>query len=224
MDKRKKQIAAVIVSVLLIAAVGVFAALGARHGASASEEENPYMHSVGDLYKEASENPSSTVVARYHDIEITEDTVEYYQKARAQSTLTEVAPTKREIAESLIRNTILLEEAKARGLAATEEEIEGELETVRSNYEKYEYARETIDAFCDGAGITFEEYMEGLREQQPNHIARVKLSWQIAQEWCDEHGVEYSRSQPPEGMQEAVEAELDRIVAAHMGEAVFFVD
>lgn len=47
-----------------------------------------------------------------------------------------------------------------------------------------------LDMFLIGAGITFDEYLQLLREDAPAVIAKQKLLDAVGMEYCDANGIE----------------------------------
>ena len=129
----------------------------------------------------------------------------------------------REVVDDLLKNALLLEEAEARGLTPTQEEIEQYLqETVYTAYGLLE-GKEQIDNYCASAGISFEEYVADLRGQAPRFLAKAKLKEVVMEEYCQAHGLPYDRMNPPQEAQEAVEAYQDQLLADHQGEITYYL-
>ena len=121
------------------------------------------------------------IAAVYGAHEITLEAVEHYRETVAL-TGGEAAQSDREVVDLLLRNLILSEEAERRGLAATQEEIQAQLDATRQWYEENETVRQGIDDYCAGAGISFEEYWSIMEEQLPGTIARAKLVGAVGEE------------------------------------------
>ena len=129
----------------------------------------------------------------------------------------------REVVDDLLKNALLLEEAEARGLTPTQEEIEQYLqETVYTAYELPE-GKAQIDTYCASAGISLEEYVADLRGQAPRFLAKAKLKEVVMEEYCQAHGLPYDRMNPPQEAQEAVEAYRDQLLADHQGEITYYL-
>ena len=112
----------------------------------------------------------------------------------------------REIIDRIITNVIMLEEAEKRGLTATEEEVETFLaETVYAAYEMPE-GKEIIDSYCASTGLTYEEYVQSVREQAPKIIVKAKLEEAVAREYCDANGIEFDSMNPSQEVRDAVAA------------------
>ena len=98
----------------------------------------------------------------------------YYREIFAKTRGAE--PTEREVVDEIVGNLILAQEAERLGLGATDEEVAAQLEATRQWYEENETVRMRIDDFCEGAGISVEDYYGLLAVQLPNTIARAKLT------------------------------------------------
>ncbi len=213
MKKKPLILTVIVIVVLLCAAIGI----------AAVQDQNPLFH-IGRLFQEknASMGVDSNVAAVYHGQEISMETVEYYRKARSGSEL-QGSVSDREILDEIIRNIILTEEAEARGLGATEEEVDDAIELQKQWYDEYDTVREPVDSFCAGAGITVEEYFDILREQLPRQISRSKLVSQLNEEWCAQHNAAYDAANPSQEMREAVNRQLEELVAAHLEEVTYYI-
>lgn len=143
-------------------------------------EEKPVESELGSYYEEAVDQENSetdVVMAVYKEKTVMKSVVEYQRKAQeALAGKPEgTGSSDREIVDDILKNVILQEEAEQRGLMPTEEEVEQYLqETVYAAYAMPE-GKEGIDAYCASAGITYEEYVENLRDQAPRVLAKGKL-------------------------------------------------
>ena len=102
----------------------------------------------------------------------------------------------REIVDLIVSQQILKEEAEARGMTATEEEVEQFLrDTAYVSYEMPE-RKAIIDEYCQSQGITFDEYIERLRHQAPATIIKAKLEEAVAREYCEVNGLPFDPMNP----------------------------
>ena len=190
--------------------------------AAQSAEDTPVEESLGTYYEEAMEQaeaPDDPVLAVYKDQTVLRSVVDYQKQTQVDpATLSD-----REVVDDLLKNALLLEEAEARGLTPTQEEIEQYLqETVYTAYGLLE-GKEQIDNYCASAGISFEEYVADLRGQAPRFLAKAKLKEVVMEEYCQAHGLPYDRMNPPQEAQEAVEAYQDQLLADHQGEITYYL-
>ena len=166
---------------------------------------------AGDAYKNVMENGDNSVVAAYKDNEITAAAVEYsrellqFQQIQGKNDLSD-----REIIDNFALNMMMLEDAERRGITAEESEIEQMIASANETYNLPE-GKEFFDEYCESAGITFEEYLEGLRELAPSLIIRQKLRDAIGREYCDQNGIEFTKINPPSEIGEAVDEYLDNL-------------
>ena len=116
----------------------------------------------------------------------------------------------------------MLDEAEQRGLSVTQEEVDAELAGQRKNYEEYEEVRSYIDDYCTKMGITTEQYFDTVAEQLPRVILRQRLRDTLGQEYCQQHGLEFTKVNPPEQMTEYVEQYLDGLLQAHRSEIKYY--
>lgn len=105
----------------------------------------------------------------------------------------------------------------------TEEEVEQYIqETVYAAYAMPE-GKEGIDAYCASAGITYEEYVENLRDQAPRVLAKGKLKEAIAEEYCQSHGLTYDRLNTPQEALDAVEEYMSNLLELHKEEITYYI-
>lgn len=170
-----------------------------------------------------SEANSNTIIASYNGHNITVAMVEYN---RNMNILRDEASASKhdsdlEIAEQLIANIILAEEAEKLGLSATKAEIDLMVENAIRSYSIPE-GKAILDDYCAGAGISFEEYIELLREQAPNVIARQKLKNEIGKQYCEQKGIKYTHVNPPVDMIRAQEKYIAELIEQHKDDIVYY--
>lgn len=207
-----------IVSVILILAtlgIAVYAVAGADD-----------FFSIGEFYRKAIEGQEidKEVVAIYKENEILRSAVEYMRQMNVMRDKQEAAryETDRDIINRIIENMIIVEEAERRGLAATDAEIEEMIKAAKLTYEIPE-GKKLLDSYCEGAGITIDEYYDILREQAPRTIARQKLRDEIGREYCKENGIEFTKINPPAEMVEAIDKYIAELFAANEKYIKYFI-
>lgn len=132
-------------------------------------------------------------------------------------------PSDPELLRQLVENLVLEEEAKRRGLAATQDEIDDMVQSVKDSYELPE-GKEILDNYCKNAGITLEQYFDQVREVAPSILARRKLETALGEEYCQEHGLEYTTVNPPKELTEAVEQAVDKLIQAQADEIHYYLE
>lgn len=132
-------------------------------------------------------------------------------------------PSDPELLRQLVENLVLEEEAKRRGLAATQGEIDDMVQSVKDSYELPE-GKEILDNYCKNAGITLEQYFDQVREVAPSILARRKLETALGEEYCREHGLEYTTVNPPKEMTEAVDQVIEELIEAQADEIQYFLE
>lgn len=131
-------------------------------------------------------------------------------------------PSDPELLRQLVENMVLEEEATRRGLAATQDEIDDMVQSVKDSYELPE-GKEILDNYCKNAGITLEQYFDQVREVAPSILARRKLETALGEEYCQEHGLEYTTVNPPKELTEAVEQAIEELIEAQAGEIQYYL-
>lgn len=132
-------------------------------------------------------------------------------------------PSDQELLRQLVENLVLEEEAKRRGLAATQDEIDDMVQSVKDSYELPE-GKEILDNYCKNAGITLEQYFDQVREVAPSILARRKLETALGQEYCQEHGLEYTTVNPPKELTEAVDQAIEELVQAQSDGIQYYLE
>ena len=136
---------------------------------------------------------------------------------------TQQPPSDQELLRQLVENMVLEEEAKRRGLAATQDEIDDMVQSVKDSYELPE-GKEILDNYCKNAGITLEQYFDQVREVAPSILARRKLENALGEEYCQEHGLEYTTVNPSKELTEAVDQAIEELVQTQAGEIQYYLD
>ena len=132
-------------------------------------------------------------------------------------------PSDPELLRQLVENLVLEEEAKRRGLAATQDEIDDMVQSVKDSYELPD-GKEILDNYCKNAGITLEQYFDQVREVAPSILARRKLVTALGEEYCRQHGLEYTTVNPPQELTEAVEQAMEELIQAQADEIHYYLE
>lgn len=184
---------------------------------------------AGQLFQQATGNPtdpnvSDPIVAKYKDNEIRASVVAYYKELDALKN--QNATTVRsdlEIINSIIETLILLEEAERLGLSATDEEIQSMVQNTIRAYEN-PGGKEMMDAYLAGSGMTFDEYLAKIEEQAPRTITRQKMLDHIGKQYCEEHGIEFTKLNPPAEMVAAQDAYLRNLFEQNKDNIEYYID
>ena len=162
--------------------------------------------------KQTSDDP---VVASYKDTQIHESLVPI--NVTGDKTVSDA-----DALDQILLNLIMLDEAEQRSLSVTQEEVDAEMAGQRKNYEEYEEVRAYIDDYCTKMGITTEQYFDTVAEQLPRVMLRQRLRDTLGQEYCQQHGLEFTKVNPPEQMTEYVDQYLDGLLQAHRLEIKYY--
>ena len=168
--------------------------------------------------KQTSDDP---VVATYKDTQIHESLVAY-EKQNQINVTGDKTVSDADALDQILLNLIMLDEAEQRGLSVTQEEVDAELAGQRKNYEEYEEVRSYIDDYCTKMGITTEQYFDMVAEQLPRRMLRQRLRDTLGQEYCAQHGLEFTKVNPPEQMTKYVDQYLDNLLEAHRSEIKYY--
>ena len=206
-------VCALILSVILVAGYGV-------------NSEDPYFL-AGLFFRDQEKNNTRDdgVLASYHGTNITRNMVDYQRNMnilRDEETAQEYT-TDRQIVDNLIKEKILLEEAQRLGLTATQEQIDKMVDDVWLSYSIPE-GKEMIDAYLEGAGMAFEEYVQLIEQLAPAIIAKQNVRAWVAKQYCDENGLEYPMVNPPREMLQAQDDYVENLLREKKSEVVYYID
>lgn len=81
--------------------------------------------------------------------------------------------------------------------------------------------RAYIDEYCKSAGITLDGYYAAIQDQLPRVILRQKLRNELGREYCAEHGLEFTKVNPPEDMQRYVENYLEGLLDTYRADITY---
>ena len=211
---QKKLIPIIIVIALVFIGLGIYV--------SASRNLTP-TQIMGDAYAAASSNANDPVVATYKDEQITQSVVDY-EKQNLTVMQGKTSVTDEQALNQLLQNLAMLDEAERLGLSVTQEEVEYELNGQRKIYEDNEGVREIVDDFCENAGITLEQYYASMEEQLPRTILRQKLRDALGLEYCKEHGLEFTKINPPQEMLDYVDNYLNGLLDTYRADITYYQD
>lgn len=192
----------------------------------------PIYKRMGEYFREATERkhmgPAASneplPLAEYCGEKIYQTDVEYCNKMNHLLDTGAADPqTMQETLTEILQNMVLLHEAERLGYTATQAEIDAMVENVKRTYSIPE-GKEMIEQYCAGANISVDEYFAYLEEQAPRVIARQKLLNAIGQEFCEENGLEFTKSNPPEELIEAREAYIAELFAKEEENIIYYAD
>ena len=180
------------------------------------------LHRIGGAYG-AEKSPDA--VAVYKDLTVTAGMLDYQKKLNAEADEgLQRDETDREIIDRLITGELQVEEAERLGIAATDEEISQMIADLQETYATYPESAAAIDQFCEGAGMTLEEYWADVERQTYGTISRLKLRNQVDREYCAAHGLEYTRVNQPQEVRDNFSAYLAELLEAHRDEITYYID
>lgn len=194
------------------------------------EPSNP-LYQMGKAFKslihggQDSADGEDTVLAKYGDSEITAKNVAYKKQLNmiSNSGNTDDAPTDYQIVNQIAQSMIIIEEARRRGLDATQEEIDAMISNTEYAY-SLPQGKEMLDMFLIGAGITFDEYLQLLREDAPAVIAKQKLLDAVGMEYCDANGIEFTKINPPAELLQAQQDFIEELFSQHASQIEYYID
>lgn len=170
--------------------------------------------------KEASVQEADPVVASYGETEIRQSLVDY-EKQNLQALNGNQAVTDREAAEQLLLNLAMLDEAEQLGLSVTQEEVDAAFAVQKQNYETNDEVRKYIDDWCEQTGVTIDDYFRAVQEQLSRVILRQKLRDALGQAYCKEHGLTFTKVNPPTEMESYVQDYLDGLLQKYSSKITY---
>lgn len=140
------------------------------------------------IREQKDKSDDTKVVASFREYDFTEKDINV-RLAMNRATGGEMAEkdTTEEVVEQLVIGKLMLDEAEKMGLTATEEEVERELSNLKEGYNSTPEAKEMIDEYCAGAGITLEEYWAEIEQSMPDLVSRGKLQNAMYEAFLAEH-------------------------------------
>lgn len=169
--------------------------------------ESSPLQKAGEAFREWSSNRdvSTQVLASYHghnisetDLQFEKSTLVSQEEFKTQSQISD-----RDAVNKIALGFMITEEADRRGLSATDEEVEEMLSAIKEAYTLPD-GKEMLDEYLNSAGLSFEDYLEDMRTQLPATISKQKLEDAIAKEYCDEHGIAFTKVNQPKEVSDAV--------------------
>ena len=82
--------------------------------------------------------------------------------------------------------------------------------------------KEMMDQYCEEVNLTIDEYFKYLGEQAPRTIARQKLLDAVGKEYCEEHGLTFTKVNPPKEMIDARDAYVAELFAQAQGNIIYY--
>jgi len=144
---------------------------------------------LGELSSKKQAQRDSDVVAEFNGVKITKADVEIETEVNKLMYIAE-EKSESDVLKDLLLKEICLVEAEKLELLATSEEVAEFVASQKMMYEEYEEATVAIDEYCQGAGLTLEEYWTALEERAPRIIARNEVYNKFSDEYKEEHGIE----------------------------------
>lgn len=129
----------------------------------------------------------------------------------------------KEMLMEILQNMVLYQEAIRLGYAATQSEIDALVTNNKQTYDIPE-GKAMIDQYCANADITVDEYFAYLEAQVPRTIARQKLLDAVGKQYCDQHGLTFTKVNPPKEMTDAQDAYVTELFAQAQGEIIYYTD
>lgn len=166
-------------------------------------------------------NVPNDAVASYHGEYITDAQVAYQREMGQLTSGAVMSDT--EIIEDLVMGFMMKEEAARLEVTATQEEIDAMMDSQRANYDHPDI-KPMIDEYCEGAGITVEEYYQIIAEEIPGVITKQKLRDEIGRQYCEEHGIEFTKINPPQEMVDAIDDYIQELFEQNKQDIVYYTD
>lgn len=129
--------------------------------------------------------------------------------------------TAEESLTEILQNMVLYEEAIRLGYAATQSEVDALVENSKQAYATPE-GKEMMNQYCEEVNLTIDEYFKYLGEQAPRTIARQKLLDAVGKEYCEDHGLNFTKVNPPKEMIDARDAYVAELFAQAQGDIIYY--
>lgn len=129
--------------------------------------------------------------------------------------------TDREAAEQLLLNLAMLDEAEQLGLSVTQEEVDAAFAVQKQNYENNDEVHQYIDDWCEQTGVTADDYFRAVQEQLSRVMLRQKLHDALGEAYCKEHGLTFTKVNPPAEMENYVQDYLDGLLKKYSSKITY---
>lgn len=174
----------------------------------------------GCAEKEAAVQEADPVAATYGETQIRQSLVDY-EKQNLQAMNGNQTVTDREAAEQLLLNLAMLDEAEQLGLSVTQEEVDAAFAVQKQNYETNDEVRQYIDDWCEQTGVTIDDYFRAVQEQLSRVMLRQKLRDALGEAYCKEHGLTFTKVNPPAEMESYVQDYLDGLLQKYSSKITY---
>lgn len=174
----------------------------------------------GCAEKEAAVQEADPVAATYGETQIRQSLVDY-EKQNLQAMNGNQTVTDREAAEQLLLNLAMLDEAEQLGLSVTQEEVDAAFAVQKQNYENNDEVRQYIDDWCEQTGVTIDDYFRAVQEQLSRVMLRQKLRDALGEAYCKEHGLTFTKVNPPAEMESYVQDYLDGLLQKYSSKITY---
>ena len=174
----------------------------------------------GCAEKEAAVQEADPVAATYGETQIRQSLVDY-EKQNLQALNGNQEVTDREAAEQLLLHLAMLDEAEQLGLSVTQEEVDAAFAVQKQNYENSDEVRQYIDDWCEQTGVTADDYFRAVQEQLSRVMLRQKLRDALGEAYCKEHGLTFTKVNPPAEMESYVQDYLDGLLQKYSSKITY---
>ncbi len=174
----------------------------------------------GCAEKEAAVQEADPVAATYGETQIRQSLVDY-EKQNLQAMNGNQTVTDREAAEQLLLHLAMLDEAEQLGLSVTQEEVDAAFAVQKQNYENSDEVRQYIDDWCEQTGVTADDYFRAVQEQLSRVMLRQKLRDALGEAYCKEHGLTFTKVNPPAEMESYVQDYLDGLLQKYSSKITY---
>lgn len=174
----------------------------------------------GCAKKEAAVQEADPVAATYGETQIRQSLVDY-EKQNLQAMNGNQTVTDREAAEQLLLHLAMLDEAEQLGLSVTQEEVDAAFAVQKQNYENSDEVRQYIDDWCEQTGVTIDDYFRAVQEQLSRVMLRQKLRDALGEAYCKEHGLTFTKVNPPAEMESYVQDYLDGLLQKYSSKITY---
>ena len=144
-----------------------------------------------------------------------------YEKQNLQALNGNQEVTDREAAEQLLLHLAMLDEAEQLGLSVTQEEVDAAFAVQKQNYENSDEVRQYIDDWCEQTGVTADDYFRAVQEQLSRVMLRQKLRDALGEAYCKEHGLTFTKVNPPAEMESYVQDYLDGLLQKYSSKITY---
>ena len=154
------------------------------------------------------------IVAYYKKDPITHADLDACKVVYANSTLADKSDAS--ILKILLLNKVEVDEALAQGYTVTQDEIDTYVQFYQDQYQQYKDNADSINEYCEGAGITVDDYFQKIRDGAPIDLPTSKFERSFETQYVNDNPD--ITGDPDVAADNALQAYKEELYQKHIGD------